>query len=75
MRRCSFLRVCNLADAVAELGGALATMGNPLFSVVQIGTVPANMDNTAWQLTWQGWRGGVVLSHVARRLPDRRRGQ
>jgi hypothetical protein len=27
-------------------------------------------DITTWQLTWQGWRGGVVPRHDARRLSD-----
>lgn len=60
----------NLADAVVELGGTLAATGNPLWPVAQIGTVPPMTDATSWQLTWQGWRGGVVPRHDDRRLSD-----
>jgi hypothetical protein len=63
-------RARNLADAVVELGGTLATIGNPLWPVAQIGTVSPSADITAWQLTWQGWRGGVVPRHDTRRLSD-----
>jgi hypothetical protein len=63
-------RARSLADAVAELGGTLATTGNPHWPIVQIGTAPPPADVTAWQLTWQGWRGGVVPRHDARRLSD-----
>lgn len=59
-----------LADAVVSLGGTLATTGNPLWPTAQIGTVSPPADITAWQLTWQGWRGGVVPRHDARRLSD-----
>ncbi|MET3304414.1 ubiquitin-activating E1 family protein [Bradyrhizobium diazoefficiens] len=63
-------RARSLADAVVELGGTLATTGNPLWPVTQIGTVSPPADVTAWQLTWQGWRGGVVPRHDPRRLSD-----
>jgi hypothetical protein len=53
-----------------ELGGTLATTGNPLWPAAQIGTVSPPADVTAWRLTWQGWRGGVVPRHDARRLSD-----
>ena len=65
-------RARNLADAVVELGGTLATIGNPLWPVAQIGTVSPSADITAWQLTWQGWRGGVVPRHDTRRPTIRR---
>jgi hypothetical protein len=55
---------------VVELGGTLATIGNPLWPVAQIGTVSPSADITAWQLTWQGWRGGVVPRHDTHRLSD-----
>lgn len=64
------VRARSLADAVVELGGTLATTGNPLWPVAQIGTVSPPADVTAWRLTWQGWRGGVVPRHDARRLSD-----
>jgi hypothetical protein len=60
----------SLADAVVELGGTLAVTGNPLWPAAQIGTVSPPADATSWQLTWQGWRGGVVSRHDARRLSD-----
>jgi hypothetical protein len=63
-------RAHSVADAVVELGGTLATTGNPLWPVAQIGMVPPPTDATSWQLTWQGWRGGVVPRHDARRLSD-----
>jgi hypothetical protein len=63
-------RARSLADAVVKLGGTLATAGNPLWPAAQIGTVSPPADVTAWRLTWQGWRGGVVPRHDARRLSD-----
>lgn len=63
-------RAHTLADAVAELGGTLAQSGNPLWPIVQIGTVPQAANNTAWSLTWERWRGGVVPQHEVRRLAD-----
>jgi len=63
-------RARGLADAVVELGGMLAATGNPLWPVAQIGTVPTTTSATSWELTWQGWRGGVVPRHDARRLAD-----
>jgi hypothetical protein len=63
-------RARGLADAVVELGGALASARNPLWPIVQIGTALPDVGNTAWSLTWQGWRGGVVPQHDARRLAD-----
>jgi hypothetical protein len=62
-------RARTLADAVLELGGTLAPSANPLWPIVQLGTAP-DAGNTAWALTWQGWRGGVVPQHDARRLAD-----
>ncbi len=63
-------RARSLATAVVELGGSLATTGNPLWPTAQIGTVSPPADVIAWRLTWQGWRGGVVPRHDARRLSD-----
>jgi hypothetical protein len=60
-------RAHSLADAVVELGGTLATAGNPLWPVAQIGTVSPPTDATSWQLTW---RGGVVPRCDVRRLSD-----
>src|SRR4029077_4315262 len=62
-------RAHTLADAVIELGGTLVP-GNQLWPAVQIGTVPPDTNNTAWSLTWQRWRGGVIPRHDARRLAD-----
>jgi hypothetical protein len=63
-------RARSLADAVVELGGTLATAGNPLWPAAQIGMVSPPAAITSWQLTWEGWRGGVVPRHDARRLSD-----
>ncbi|HLZ06644.1 MAG TPA: hypothetical protein VKR55_31430 [Bradyrhizobium sp.] len=63
-------RARRLANAVLALGGTLATTGNPLWPIAQIGTVSPLASVTAWQLTWQGWRGGVVPRHDTRRLSD-----
>lgn len=60
----------NLADAVRELGGTLAAAANPLWPVAQIGTTPPEPAIAAWQLAWQGWRGGVIAGHDTRRLSD-----
>lgn len=63
-------RARSLADAVVALGGRLATAGNPHWPAALIGTASPPADITAWQLTWQGWRGGVVPLRDARRLSD-----
>ena len=72
MHPCSFQSRARagLANAVVALGGTLATTGNPLWPIAQIGTVSPLASVTAWQLTWQGWRGGVVPRHDTRRLSD-----
>ena len=62
-------RARSLSDAVVELGGTLAATGNPLWPIAKIGTV-SPPDATSWQLTWQGWRGGVVPLRDTRRLSD-----
>lgn len=62
----------SLIQAVTELQGmpvGYAGAGKPL---VVIGTPAAvRTDGPAWQLTWAGWRGGVIpLSHTTRLAED-----
>ena len=63
-------RARNLADAVRELGGtpaATAIRFGPSRRSARRRPSPAI---AAWQLTWQGWRGGVLPGHDMRRLAD-----
>jgi hypothetical protein len=60
----------NLADAVRELGGTITAAANPLWPVAQIGTTRSAPAVAAWQLAWQGWRGGVLAGHETSRFAN-----
>ena len=59
----------SLMDAVLEFGGMLASEPHPKWPNAIIGTVtPSNI--LTWQVTWEGWRGGVVPLAQHRRLKE-----
>lgn len=52
---------CSLVDAVQNLGGTAASTMRAEWPCAVIGeAIPADCVGTAWRLTWEGWRGGVV---------------
>jgi hypothetical protein len=59
----------NLAEAVVSLGGKIAEKPEEGRPAVAIGTANAAAP-AAWQLTWQGWRGGVVPPAATRLAED-----
>jgi hypothetical protein len=59
-----------LDEAVAALGGVLVKTPASQWPSALIGSVPArSRARPAWQLTWSGWRGGVMPSS-GRRLSE-----
>jgi hypothetical protein len=61
----------SLPDAVRSLGGNVVASGRPGWPSALIGTVgTAGLSGTSWQLTWEGWRGGVVPARDGDRLSE-----
>jgi len=62
-------RADSVTCAVQALGAAVVVAGNGTWPCAFIGTCLAS-DGVypAWQLTWQGWRGGVTPARVRTRL-------
>lgn len=51
----------SLRTAVEQLGGRVVDQARHTWPTAVIGTVPdVDRSRPSWQLTWQGWRGGVV---------------
>jgi hypothetical protein len=64
-------RAITLADAIRELGGSTTETGDETWPMACVGScVPHERADTSWQLTWQGWRGGVVPSLKGQRLAE-----
>lgn len=59
-----------LTQAVHELGGVATDVATHPWPAALIGTCPPVMSTAAWQLTWQGWRAGVVPARHQQRLAD-----
>ncbi|MCC6428607.1 MAG: thiamine biosynthesis protein ThiF [Phycisphaerales bacterium] len=59
-----------LRDAVEELGGVHASDEQSRWPTAVIGTVTPASTAAAWQLTWDGWRGGVMPRGYEERLPE-----
>ena len=67
----SLARTPDLGSAVELLGGKLAEQANGKWPVASIGSCATDMGTSAsWQLTWTGWRGGVVLAQGGCRLNE-----
>ncbi len=63
----------NLSDAVHELGGRMVPLARSNWPSAVIGDAKhIQGDAPCWQLTWEGWRGGVVPSRERRRLDESR---
>lgn len=62
-----------LSDAVYELGGRIVPCPRSSWPSALIGDVE-NLQGKApcWQLTWEGWRGGVIPCRERRRLDEGR---
>lgn len=66
-------RCCSLRDAVEDLQGSLTaqrTIGVPLILLGNADLRPAEHDDFAVRVTWNGWRGGVTPLSRDRRLPE-----
>lgn len=60
-----------LADAVKHLGGTPVSAPSPEWPCAVIGTGPGLPDRVrGWQLTWEGWRGGVTPVRENARLRE-----
>jgi hypothetical protein len=62
-----------LADAVRELGGVPVSVARAEWPCAVIGGAPVDTAvKPAWQLTWQGWRAGIMPTARAKRLGEGR---
>ena len=62
----------SLKEAVRALGGRTIAEPNPDWPSALIGEHTAISSNLpAWQLTWNGWRGGVIPLRDGQRLDER----
>jgi hypothetical protein len=58
--------------AITLLGGRVVKRRHRNWPVALIGSVDiTSSDALCWQVTWDGWRGGVVPVRDGRRLPER----
>ena len=63
----------NLSDAVHELGGRIVPRARLNWPSAIIGDANHKQgDAPCWQLTWEGWRGGVIPYRERRRLNESR---
>jgi hypothetical protein len=61
-----------LHDAVARLGGRVVGEPHPAWPAALIGSVTVDTAGApVWQLTWQGWRGGIIPAGYNDRLSER----
>lgn len=60
-----------LIDAVRELGGATVSDVREEWPSALIGSADARATTTpCWQMTWEGWRGGVIPVRMGRCLAE-----
>ncbi len=63
----------SLADSVQDLGGRAVPYARSNWPTAVIGeTHDVQGAAPAWQLTWEGWRGGVIPSREQKRLDESR---
>jgi hypothetical protein len=60
----------SLGSAVIALGGRTEIVSSDVPRIV-IGSAHAPAARPSWQLTWDGWRGGVIPCREHSRLPER----
>lgn len=63
-------KASSLVEAVIDLGGMIASSPGRDWPRAVIGTARSDA-RPAWQLTWEGWRGGVVTTDHPVRLDER----
>lgn len=59
-----------LSEAVQRLGGSVVTHAGASRPAALIGTCGTGRHTVSWQLTWSGWRGGVIPAREQRRLSE-----
>jgi hypothetical protein len=59
-----------LSEAVQRLGGSVVTHADASRPAALIGTCVLGRHPAGWQLTWSGWRGGVIPAREQRRLSE-----
>jgi len=59
-----------LSEAIQRLGGSVVTHSDASRPAALIGTCGAGRHPVSWQLTWSGWRGGVIPGRERRRLSE-----
>ncbi|WP_100179602.1 thiamine biosynthesis protein ThiF [Bradyrhizobium nitroreducens] len=62
-------RASSLADAVTELGGTITSSPPADWPQAMIGSA-ATAIRPAWRVTWEGWRGGVVMAGHPAKLDE-----
>jgi hypothetical protein len=60
----------SLSGAVTALGGRVATVAPEMIPRIAIGTVGPHRGYPSWQVTWDGWRSGVIPLHDGGRLRE-----
>jgi hypothetical protein len=60
----------SLSGAVIALGGKVGSAATEI-PLVAIGAVSRPMASPSWQVTWDGWRSGVIPLRDGVRLPER----
>lgn len=61
----------SLPDAARALGASVVARAGEAWPCALIGTCASPQNaRAAWQLTWQGWRGGVIPAQSGKRLAE-----
>ena len=61
----------SIADAIRELGGTVVNNARAGWPCAMVGTAaPTAGSSPKWQLTWEGWRGGVIPFARGARLDE-----
>ncbi len=62
----------SLGNAIQDLGGRITSKARPDWPRAVIGTTgDIDRSATAWRLTWEGWRGGVIPLREDGRLAEK----
>jgi hypothetical protein len=63
-------KVESLAGAILALGGKLGKAGPGIPRMI-VGSCGSSLSSPSWQVTWDGWRGGVIPFRDRGRLKER----